>query len=82
MMPSLSYPASFGLKTKTIEITPVMGTGEQATWHVYVDRYFAASVSWAGDEILVHPAPGTWMSGDDIGALREVVEAAIETNKK
>jgi hypothetical protein len=76
----LSYPASFGSETKIIEISPVMGTGTEATWFVFIDRYFHGSVTRVGGELVYHPGAGIALQGDDVGALLEVVE--MDTNKE
>jgi hypothetical protein len=70
----MTYPASFGHETKTIEITQVAGAGGERTWHVFVDRYYVASIQLQEGEIRVLPGPGSWIRGDDMQALREVME--------
>ena len=74
IIPSLSYTASFGFETRTVDINPVSGAGSVSTWHLFVDRYYAAAVDLIAGKICVHPGPGTWMTGDDMGAVADVME--------
>ncbi|HEY4337327.1 MAG TPA: hypothetical protein VGM89_15560 [Puia sp.] len=79
MTASLTYRATFGLETRTIEIERIAGAGGEATWNVFVDRYFVASIQMAAGEIRVRPLPRSWLSGDDVAALIEVMEPLTET---
>lgn len=72
-MPSLSYPASFGFEMKIIQISRVMGMGTEATWFVFIDRYFQGSVTGVEGQLVYRPGTDIALQGDDVGALLEVV---------
>lgn len=76
-----AYAAGFGHGVRTIEISFVAGAGGGATWHIFVDRLFQGSAQLVDDEIKIFPIRNTWMTGDDIQSLAEVIEHEFAINK-
>lgn len=80
-MVKISYAASFGYEVGTVEISQVAGAGGDASWHIFIDRLFQGSAQQVADEIKIFPIGNTWMTGDDIQALTEVIEREFAINK-
>lgn len=68
-MPSLTYSATFGNQTKTVEIREVQGA-----WQVFLDDYYQGAVNRLGTELVMNPSQASGLQGDDIAAILEMVE--------
>lgn len=67
-MPSLTYPATFGDQTKTVEIREGQGG-----WQVFLDNYYQGSVHLIDGELIMAPSRASGLQGDDIGVILGVI---------
>lgn len=75
-MPSLTYSATFGNQTRTVEIREVQGA-----WQVFLDDYYQGAVNWLGTELVMNPSHASGLQGDDIGVILEIIEGMREEKK-
>lgn len=68
-MSSLTYPATFGNQTRTVEIREVQGG-----WQVFLDNYYQGAVHLVDGELIMAPSRASGLQGDDIAAILEVIE--------
>lgn len=70
-MPSLTYRALFGSRTRTIYINQVNG-GQG--YHVFLDDLYQGAVHLIQGKLEARMVPKTELSGDDVSAMLEVIE--------
>lgn len=74
-MGGVRYEASFGLQIKTVELSPVNGTG--GSWHMYVNRFYWGSFEMRdGKWCFLPQRPEWWFSREDYAILEKQVETA------
>lgn len=71
-MPSLTYSALFGDRTRKIYINQVNGA---QGYHVFIDDLYQGAVLLVNGKLEAHMVPRTDLSGDDVAAMLEVIDA-------
>lgn len=70
-MRSISYPATFPDGIRMVKIVELRGGHG---WQIIIDDYYQGVIHLVRGELVAHLSLPIELSGDDIGALLEVVE--------
>jgi hypothetical protein len=71
-MKKIEFDATFGDKTKHIEISWPTGAGD--TIHISIDNYYNGQMAYQNGEWRAYLVTGTILTGDDVSVLIEIIE--------
>ena len=77
-MRSLTYPAAFPDRFRTVKIVELSGGHG---WQLYLDDYYQGVIHLVRGELVAHLSLPVELQGDDIGAVMEVINKEFRSEE-
>lgn len=74
-MTSIEFTAAFVHVQKTVRLT--QPSGGAGGYQIFIDKVYQGMIVKINGEWVGHLNPASWLTGDDIGVIGEVIESHI-----